>query len=101
MAQKEERSHQTRPATINPSGHASTQAQRWNRWLRGLSLYEKALRAAELDNFQAVSCADLMLHAVKMIFYSLFGQAKLIRDFLVCQPASDQRNDLLLAPGKA
>jgi hypothetical protein len=55
-------------------------------------LNQEALGAADLDDAEAVARANLVLHAVEMIFHCLFGKAKVVGDFLVGEAFGNQRN---------
>ena len=44
----------------------------------GRLLNQKALRAAKLNDSEAVARADLMLHAVEVILYGLLRKAEVI-----------------------
>ncbi len=56
---------------------------------------------AYVHNFQPAVRPDFAFHAVEMIFHGLFGQRKMIGNFLVRQSAWQQRNQLLLTPRQA
>jgi hypothetical protein len=60
-------------------------------------LDHEALGAADLDDAEAVTGADFLLHAVEMIFHGLLGKAEAVRDFLVGEPFGNKRYQLLPA----
>lgn len=66
----------------------------------GRLLNQKTLGSAKLNDSEAVPRADLVLHAVEMILYGLLRKAEVIGNLFVRKPLSDERNNLLLAPGK-
>lgn len=62
-------------------------------------LHCPALRPTDLGDLETLARAHLAQDAVNVILDSLLGKAELCRDFLVCQAASDQGNQLLFPSG--
>jgi hypothetical protein len=57
--------------------------------------------ASQVNDRQAIICADPTEHAVDMVLYGLFRNIQVSCDFFVGEPPFNERHKLLLPSGQA